>query len=100
MRFELGLEEPRSGRPLSSALTIGGSYFVGGLVPLLPYLLIDRIWPAFWASALATLLSLFGFGAVKGRLTGMPMWRSAIQTALIGGAAATVAYGAARLVTG
>src|SRR5919206_2377223 len=38
MRFELGLEKPDPKRALASALTIGGSYAVGGLVPLLPYI--------------------------------------------------------------
>jgi VIT1/CCC1 family predicted Fe2+/Mn2+ transporter len=96
MRFELGLEAPKPGRALRSALTIGGSYFVGGLVPLTPYLLTSDIEPAFWASAGVTLLSLLSFGGVKGRLTGMPVLRSAFHTAIIGGLAAAVAYGVAR----
>ena len=37
MRFELGLEEPDPKRALTSALTIAGSYIVGGLIPLSPY---------------------------------------------------------------
>src|SRR5262252_9438799 len=39
MRFELGLEKPVAGRAMRSALTIGGAYAVGGLVPLAPYIL-------------------------------------------------------------
>lgn len=34
MRFELGLEKPDPKRALRSALTIAGSYIVGGLIPL------------------------------------------------------------------
>jgi len=100
MRFELGLEPPRAGRALHSALTIGGSYFAGGLIPLLPYFLLPRVQSAFWASAGATLVSLMVFGAFKGKLTGMPVLASAVQTTVIGSAAATVAYYVARLVTG
>lgn len=99
MRFELGLEAPKPGRALRSAATIGGSYFLGGLVPLLPYLLFPSIGTAFWTSAGVTLLSLLVFGGVKGRFTGMPVLRSALQTAIIGGLAATVAYGVARLAS-
>lgn len=99
MRFELGLEPPRPGRALKSALTIGGSYFVGGLVPLLPYMVLPQVRLAFSASAAATLVSLIGFGAVKGRLTGMPVLRSAVQTAVIGGVAAAAAYFIARWVS-
>jgi VIT1/CCC1 family predicted Fe2+/Mn2+ transporter len=39
MRFELGLEAPDPRRALRSALTIAGSYIVGGLIPLSPYLI-------------------------------------------------------------
>ena len=38
MRFELGLERPDPRRALVSALTIGGAYVAGGLVPLVPYM--------------------------------------------------------------
>src|SRR6476646_10320433 len=38
MRFELGLEKPDPKRAMKSALTIGGSYAAGGLIPLGPYI--------------------------------------------------------------
>lgn len=100
MRFELGLEEPDQQRAPKSALTIGGAYVVGGLVPLLPYMLIQNSKSALYLSSLVTLLALFGFGAVKGALTGVAWLRSAIQTVIIGGVAATVAFLIARLVSG
>src|SRR6201995_1375435 len=40
MRFELGLEEPAANRAHRSALTIAVSYIAGGLIPLLPYMLV------------------------------------------------------------
>jgi VIT1/CCC1 family predicted Fe2+/Mn2+ transporter len=45
MRFELGLEEPNPKRAIRSALTIGTSYVVGGLVPLAPYMLMHDSGP-------------------------------------------------------
>ena len=39
MRMELGLNLPNPTRALASALTIGGSYIVGGLIPLVPYII-------------------------------------------------------------
>ena len=39
MRFELGLEQPDPQRVPISAVTIGGSYIVGGLIPLIRYML-------------------------------------------------------------
>jgi len=43
MRFELGLERPDPKRAPISAATIGGSYIVGGLIPLIPYMLAHSI---------------------------------------------------------
>lgn len=36
MKFELGITKPADSRPFTSALAVGGSYVVGGLVPLIP----------------------------------------------------------------
>lgn len=99
MRFELGLEEPDPSRALRSAATIGGAYVVGGLIPLFPYFFASSVSAALPLSILLTLAALFVFGGVKGRLTGAPVWRSAIQTALVGGIAAAAAFGIARLVS-
>ena len=100
MRFELQLEEPDQKRAPVSALTIGGSYVVGGLVPLLPYMMISDATRALYFSAAFTLVALFVFGAIKGKLTGLRWLRSALQTVVIGGAAASVAFFIARLVNG
>ena len=100
MREELGLEEPDPGRALRSALTIGLSYIAGGLLPLAPYALGLRLVTALLASVVITLLALLVFGAVKARFTGVPMLRGALQTAVVGGVAAGVAYALARLVSG
>ena len=99
MRFELGLEEPDPKRALSSALTIGGSYVAGGIIPLLPYIFIPTTSTALIVSVIVTLIALFIFGAVKGRFTGVPPLRSGLQTLLIGGIAATAAFLIARLIT-
>src|SRR5271155_3829910 len=61
MRFELGLEVPDPKRAARSAGTIAGSYIVGGLVPLAPYILMKEIVPALWVSVCVTLLALFIF---------------------------------------
>lgn len=98
MQFELGLEEPDPSRAPRSALTIGGAYVVGGLIPLIPYFLAASVTAALPFSVACTLIALFVFGGVKGRLTGAPPLRSAAQTAIVGGLAAAAAFGIARLV--
>src|ERR1043165_588716 len=69
MRFELGFEEPDPKRARNSAVTIAASYIAGGLVPLAPYMLIPALDRALNLSVLVTLVALFVFGYVKGRLT-------------------------------
>ena len=99
MRFELGLEEPRRNRASRSAITIAFSYVVGGLIPLFPYMTGRSLPSALTASVTITLVALLLFGGVKGRLTGAGTLRSAIQTVVIGGLAAGVAYLLAHLLS-
>jgi len=99
MRFELGLEQPASFRARQSAAVIAFSYIAGGFIPLAPYMLLAQAASALHASVVITLIALFVFGAIKGRLTGGGVWRSAIQTTLIGGLAAGAAYLLARLLS-
>jgi len=98
MRFELGLEEPEAGRAPRSALTIAASYIAGGLIPLLPYMVVENNFEALKLSVIITLLALAIFGALKGKLVGTGSLRSALQTVLIGGAAAATAFLLARLL--
>ena len=98
MRFELGLERPDPKRARRSAATIAASYIAGGLIPLLPYMLAKDITTALELSVCVTLIALFVFGFVKGRFTGLPPLRGALQTTLIGGLAAAAAFGIARLI--
>jgi vacuolar iron transporter family protein len=97
MRFELGLEEPHPGRALKSALTIAGAYIAGGLIPLTPYMLTNEATRAALFSVAVTLVALTVFGYVKGRFTGTRPFRSAFQTAVIGGLAAAAAFAIARV---
>ena len=99
MRFELGLEEPDKRRALKSALTIGGAYIFGGLIPLSPYLILRHNVPeAFVYSIFVTLIALLIFGYIRGRLIMERPWRGMVQTVLIGATAAAAAFLLAKLV--
>jgi VIT1/CCC1 family predicted Fe2+/Mn2+ transporter len=100
MRFELGLEQPNPRKAPISAARIGGSYVVGGLIPLVPYMLLPTTSIGLVWSAIVTFVALVVFGAVKGYFTGVAVWKSALQTSLIGAVAAAVAFALARLVSG
>lgn len=98
MRYELGIEKPDVHRAPLSAITIGSSYIIGGLIPLASYMMLDNIHDALIASAIATMTALTVFGAIKGKLIGVSPLKAALQTVLIGGIAAAVAYGLASYI--
>jgi vacuolar iron transporter family protein len=98
MRFELGLEKPDPRRAVRSALTIALAYVAGGLVPLAPYFLVSTPRAGLPVSVAVTMAALFVFGLVKGRFTGARPLRSALQTVVVGGLAATAAFALARLI--
>ncbi|HEU0283256.1 MAG TPA: VIT1/CCC1 transporter family protein, partial [Gallionella sp.] len=99
MRFELGLEQPEPGRATQSAATIACAYIAGGLIPIMPYFVASSVAGALPYSVAVTLAALAVFGYIKGSFTGTSPLRSALQTLLIGGAAAAAAYVLARAVS-
>jgi VIT1/CCC1 family predicted Fe2+/Mn2+ transporter len=99
MRFELGLERPDPRRAAISAGTIAGAYIAGGFIPLCPYIFSRTAGSALILSVIITLSALACFGYIKGRFTGTRPLRSAVQTLLIGGLAATAAFMIARAIS-
>lgn len=97
MKFELGLEKPDPKRATKSALNIGISYAVGGIIPLSPYFLIEDSKEALKFSVIATLICLFVFGYFKSKITGVPVFSGALKVMLIGALAAAAAFGVAML---
>ncbi len=100
MRYELGLEAPDPRRAVTSAATIAGSYVAGGFIPLLPYVVFSgNATRGLIFSAIVTLVALGIFGYIKGRFTGTHPLRSASQTVVIGGLAASAAFLLAKLIS-
>lgn len=97
MKFELGLDKPDPKRATKSALNIGLSYAIGGIIPLSPYFFIDDSREALKFSAVATLICLFIFGFFKSKITGIPVFSGALKVMLIGALAAAAAFGVALL---
>ena len=65
----------------------------------MPYILLGTLAAALEVSVLATLLALLAFGFVKAKFTGSGPVRSALQTLLVGGLAATAAFIIARAIS-
>jgi predicted membrane protein (TIGR00267 family) len=100
MKYELGLEKPNPNRARKSALTIGFSYIVGGIIPLSPYVLIENATQALYYSCVITLIALFVFGYFKSKLTGQPPVAGAIKVVVIGALAAAAAFLIAHAISG
>ena len=83
-----------------SAISIGLSYVIGGLVPLSPYFFIDDPITALKYSSALTLVGLFILGWLKGSITGANSFGMAIRLSLIGATAAAAAYGVAKIFVG
>ncbi|OON71730.1 VIT1/CCC1 transporter family protein [Streptomyces tsukubensis] len=88
-REELGVDPGDLPSPTVAAVSSFGSFALGALLPLLPYLLgATALWPA----VLLALLGLFGCGAVVARVTARSWWYSGLRQMILGGAAAGVTY--------
>ncbi|KAK7518978.1 Ccc1 family [Phyllosticta citriasiana] len=99
MDFELKLEKPALSRAWISALVMGISYFLGGLVPMLPYFFLSKIKDALFTSIGITVAVLLIFGYVKASATGCPRktcLSSAVQTLVVGALAAATSYAIVR----
>ncbi len=100
MKYELGLDKPDPKRARKSALNIGFSYIVGGIIPLSPYFFVDTPLDGLKLSVIVTLICLFIFGFFKSKMTGVNVWWGALRVMMIGVAAAGAAFGVAKLIEG
>ncbi len=99
MRFELGLERPDKNRARQSALVIGISYVVGGLIPLSAYFFSGDSRQGLIYSSVITAICLVIFGLVKSKLTGQPLLKGTLKVAVVGALAAAAAYFLAKAIT-
>ncbi|KAK3388439.1 VIT family-domain-containing protein [Sordaria brevicollis] len=95
MDLQLRMMEPDLNRAWVSAGVMGLSYFVGGLIPMLPYFFMERAGEALWVSVVITAVILLVFGFVKNWVTirtrRAGVW-GAVQTLVIGALAAGTSW--------
>ncbi|KAM3552043.1 hypothetical protein MY1884_007405 [Beauveria asiatica] len=93
--FSLRLERPNIHRAWISGVTMGLSYLVGGLIPMIPYFVMPRVGDALVVSIAVTAVILLIFGyvknyvAIRNHRAGLS---GAIQTLIIGILAASTSY--------
>ncbi len=66
---------------------MGVAYVIGGLIPVLPYVILPAV-TAMPVSIAGTMLTLLTFGALKGRVVKQIWWRSGLEMLSIAGLAA------------
>ena len=89
---ELHIHSSHLENPYKLGATIGLSFLLGALVPLLPYYVLAVKENALRGSVLFSLAFLFSAGAWKGSIVGRKLWRSGLETLLIGAVAAAILF--------
>ena len=94
---ELGIFPEALEEPFGNAMVMGAAYVIGGLIPVLPYLLLPFS-DAMPVSIVGTLLALFLFGGLKGRVVRQVWWRSGLEMLWVASGAALAGFMIGHLV--
>ena len=94
VREELGVNPDELPSAYVAAFSSLGSFSVGALVPLLPYLFGASV---LWISLVVAGFDLILLGGAVARFTGRPLWFGALRQLALGGAAAGITYGVGSL---
>lgn len=98
MREEHRLTPVDRADALRAAVVVGVASVVGSVLPVMPFLLLER-GRALWVSALTSVALLFALGAYESRITvGRPL-RGGLALAMIGSASALLGWLVGMLVT-
>lgn len=81
---------PVEPHPMRAAIATFVAFLVSGMVPLIPFLF--GVGNAFSIAVISTGCVFFLIGTLKSRWSLEPWWKSGLETLLIGGVAASIAY--------
>ena len=89
---ELHIHESQLRNPFAAGGVLGSSFFLGAVVPLIPYyLLTAKVDSLIWSVAIS-LVFLFAAGAWRGRLVQRAAWKSGLETLAVGAIASGLLY--------
>lgn len=95
---ELGLSASSFPNPLKEALSATLATAIGGIIPVLPFLLWSGTTAVVLSLAISTLAHFF-VGVLKTLVTGRSWWRSALEMTLVGIVTAAIAFGVGLLLS-
>jgi VIT1/CCC1 family predicted Fe2+/Mn2+ transporter len=88
---ELGLTPEDLASPTKDAFTMGISFMLGAIVPLIPYIFLGTM-AVIGASIAVTVATLFVVGLAKARVTGKHPLRAGLEVMIIGTASGLLGY--------
>ena len=100
MSYEFGLADPEDENPILNGIYIFLSFLTFGLVPLSPYLFLPAEPATFTLSVFATFAALFTLGFLRWYATLERLMACLMETVLVGGVCAVVAYGVGLAIGG
>ncbi|RYF89396.1 MAG: hypothetical protein EOO03_06150 [Chitinophagaceae bacterium] len=90
-------EVQETGTAGKTAIIIGLAFIAGGIIPLLPYAIVNAKQDALQCSAAITLLCLLTFGYAKSKANNEPVLWGTIRLVLMGAAASGLVYFVAKI---
>ncbi len=88
---ELGISSELEATPIHDGLVMAGTFLVGAVVPILPYLVLTGL-PAMVGSLVVSAIGLLGVGLMKASVVGQRRLLGGLQVLSVGTAAALAAY--------
>jgi len=99
MHEELGLVEQKDTQAIRGAAVTLVSFMAAGLIPIIPFIFLGSSENAFLFASIFTGMALFGVGAARSIYTERSWILAGLEMFLIGGIAATAAYGIGFLIS-
>lgn len=100
MSYEFGMADPEEENPAINGLFTFFSFLIFGLIPILPYVVLEANQTTFLVSVVATFGALFSLGLLRWYATLERLVACLAETVLVGGICAAVAYGVGLLFGG
>lgn len=89
---KLGLTSKERGKPIKAGILCGVSFALAALVPIFPFIFPINVIEGMVISIIATIITLFGLGAMKTIFSRKNWIQSGLQMMIIGASAAFITY--------
>lgn len=95
---ELKIIPENQENPLKNGIVMGVSYVIGGIIPLLPYLVLRDVPTGILWSIIIAPIGLFALGVATSKYSKRVWWKSGLEMLGLASAAALVGYGVGQFV--